>query len=206
MNWLDTETKAILRGTHQPKLAPPKAGEFALILLRKGSDEERLVRAIRRTNDDTEFKARFLARLPVPVTITPGVTEEEALFGQFELICCDAISVFIRSEVLMEQDDDYLNPLYGKVLESPEFRQVKVDILDVPATESGQKFVEQFLDIPLSDLKNEGLHYSALVPFKKARIMKHWAAGIEARVECDAIQEPPPEKIFIRLPNQSRDE
>lgn len=123
MNWLDTETKAILKKEDELKLAPSKAAEFALILLRKGNDERRLTRAISRINDCGESEAAELIRSVLPVTIDPGLTESEALFGQFELICCDAIGAFIRSEVLEQSGESYLRSLFGKVSHSPEFRR-----------------------------------------------------------------------------------
>ncbi len=185
MNWLDTETKSILQKEHDPKLAPSKAVEFGLVLLRKGVDQERLVRAVRRINESTEAEAAELVHSPVPVTINPGLTEGEALFGQFELICCDAISAFVRSEVLFEQHQHkYLQDVFQRVLESPEFRPTRVKVLDVPATESGQKFLDQFVG-----LATLGRAKSVWVPFKKARIMKHWAARVGARVDCAALQE-----------------
>jgi hypothetical protein len=49
MNWLDTETKSILWKEPETKLAPPKAGEFALVLLKEGKDFKRLVRALQRS-------------------------------------------------------------------------------------------------------------------------------------------------------------
>jgi len=104
MNWLDTETKGILQKEIEPKLAPPKAAEFGLVLLQKGADYQRLIRAICRTNECSEVEAVTLARSPVPVNVNPGLTQAEAIFGQFELICCDSISAFIRSEVLLEQN------------------------------------------------------------------------------------------------------
>ncbi len=198
MNWLDTETKAILQKEDTPKLAPPTAAEFALVLLRKGTDDKRLVRAIRRINECIEPDAVQLAHQQVPVTINPGLKEEEALFGQFELICCDAIAPFIRSEVLLEQANPaYLQSLFQQVLESREFKPTKVEILNVPATESGQKFVDQFLGIPLPGADRPFPRFSVCVPFKKARIMKHWAARVGADVCCDALEGSPAEADAI---------
>jgi len=189
MNWLDTETKEILQKEHDPKLAPPKAAEFALVLIRKGTDHQRLVRAVCRINECSESEAIKLARLPAPVTINPGLTQEEALFGQFELICCDAIAAFIRSEVLVEQDEEsYLQALFQKVLQSPEFKPTQIDVLEVPATDSGQKFVDQFLGIPLPGQKRRVARFSVWVPLKKARIMTHWATRVGAQVQCEAVQ------------------
>jgi len=190
MNWLDTETKSILQKEHEWKLAPPRAAGFALVLIRKGTDNQRLVRAISRINECRESEAIELARLPAPVTINPGLKEEEALFGQFELICCDAISAFIRSEVVLEQGERiYLQALFQRVLQSPEFKPTRIDVLEVPATDSGQKFVDQFLGIPLQEQKMGEARFSVWVPFKKARIMKHWATRVGAQVKCDAVKD-----------------
>jgi hypothetical protein len=190
MNWLDTETKAILRKAHEPKSAPPKAAEFALVLIRKGTDHQRLVRAICRINECGESEAIALSRLLAPVTINPGLNEAEALFGQFELICCDAVAAFVRSEVLLEQDQkDYLQALFQRVLQSPEFKPTRIDVLDVPAIDSGEKFVDQFLGIPLPGQQRRVSRFLVWVPYKKARIMKHWAARIGAQVQCEAIQD-----------------
>ena len=146
MNWLDTETKAILRKEDESKLTLTKTAEFALVLIRKGTDDERLVRAIRRINECSESEAVELVGLPKPVTINAGLTEAEAYFGQFELICCDAIAAFVRSEVILQQDDYvYLRGLFEKVAQSPEFRPTEVEILEVPSTEAGEMFVDQFL-------------------------------------------------------------
>jgi hypothetical protein len=188
MNWLDTKTKEILQKEQDPKLAPPKAAEFALVLIRKGTDHQRLVRAICRINECRELEAIKLARLPDPVTINPGLTQEEALFGQFELICCDAIAAFIRSEVLRQNEKSYLEALFQKVLQSPEFKPARIDVFEVPATESGQRFVDQFLGIPLPGQKRRVARFSVWVPFKKARIMMHWATRVGVQLHCDAVQ------------------
>jgi hypothetical protein len=189
MNWLDTETKAILQKKPDTKLAPPKSGEFALVLLKKGADHDWLVRTIRRVNSCLEVEADYLARLPLPATINRGVTEGEALFRQFELICCDTIVAFIRSEVVTSQSPNYLHALYHKILASPEFKEVKMDVLEIPQTEAGENFVSQFLGISPAAHEGDAFHWSALVTYKKARIMKHWAARIGAQVRCDAIQD-----------------
>ncbi len=194
MNWLDTETKAILERAHEPKPTAAKAAEFGLVLLGRGSDNGRLVRAIRRINDGTEFEAIRLSCLPLPVAINPGLTEPEAFYGQFELICCDAVAVFVRSEVLLEQGQkEYLDALFQRVLQSPEFRPARVDVLEVPATEAGEQFVDQFLGNPCPGEKRPFDELSIWVPYKKARIMRHWAARVGAQVQCDEVRDAPRE-------------
>ncbi|HXE41502.1 MAG TPA: hypothetical protein VN516_00655, partial [Candidatus Baltobacteraceae bacterium] len=79
MNWLDTETKELLQKVRDPKLAPPKTAEFALVLLRKGKDHDRLIHAIAQINKCSEADALVLASRRVPVTLNPDLTEEEAL-------------------------------------------------------------------------------------------------------------------------------
>lgn len=187
MNWLDTETKTILQKEHDPKLAPAKVAEFALVLLRKGSDGQRLIRAIRRINKCAEVEARELSTLAVPVVVNPGLIEAEVLFGQFELICCDAISVFVRSEIIMEREEPaYLESLFQKVAQSPEFAPTWIEVLDVPSTDAGEGFADQFLGDMVPD---RGRAYiSAQVPYKKARIMQHWAKRIGATIRCEARQ------------------
>ena len=189
MNWLDTETKAILQKEHEPKLAPPKTAEFGLVLIRKGSDEQRLIRAICRINDCLESEGVAVAREPTPIIINSGLTEAEALLGQFELVCCDSIAAFVRSEVLLERDQKaYLDALFQRVLQSPEFRSTRIDVLEVPATEAGEKFVDQFLGNPMPEAKRPIDEFSLWVPYKKAKLMKHWAARVGAQVQCDAVQ------------------
>lgn len=183
MNWLDTQTKEILQRVHGDKTAPPKAAEFGLVLLRKGKDHQRLIDATAQINKCGRQDATLLTSRNTPVVINPGLTEGEALWGQFELICCDSISIFLRSEVIEQNDKSYLYPLFEKVLESAEFKPVAVAITHVPNTEMGKKFVGQFLGE--SSAVNE-LPLFLKIPFKKARIMAHWAERVGAQLKLDS--------------------
>jgi hypothetical protein len=183
MNWLDTQTKELLQKVRDEKLAPPKTTEFALVLLRKGQDHERLVDAITQINKCNKSDAVVLASRQIPVTINLDLTEEDALWGQFELICCDAISIFLRSEVMEQNDRSYLWPLFEKVLQSSEFKPATVKITEVPETESGEKFVGQFLgEVPVKRV----FPVTVTMPFKKARIMEHWATRVGASLKIEA--------------------
>ena len=184
MNWLDTETKAILQKADEPKPAPSRAAEFALVLIKKAPDRPRLVRAISRINECSEPKAAALADRPVPVTINIDLSEEDAIYGQFELISCDAIGIFVRSEVLRQSERGYTQALFGRILQSAEFKPVKIKVVEVPETESGQKFVDQFLG-PIIPRRKPAYPLSVEVPFKKARIMMHWATRVGAQVQRD---------------------
>lgn len=179
MNWLDTQTKELLQKVRDEKLAPSKTAEFALVLLREGPDRRRLIDAIVEINKCSETDATVLAKQATPVTINPDLTEEEALWGQFELICCNAVSIYLRSEVIEQNDRSYLSPLFKKVSESSEFRPTTVSIRHVPKTESGQNFLEQFVG---DAARSRPFPIVLTIPFKKARIMEHWAARIGAQM------------------------
>jgi hypothetical protein len=188
MNWLDTETKAILQREDEPRLAPSKVAEFALVLGSKGTDRERLVRAVCRINDCSRLEAVAFLDQPSPVTINSDLTEEEATLGQFELICCEAVSAVVRTEVAEQADREYLEDVLRRVSHSPEFKPTILRINDVPTNESGRRFVDQFLGLGLKNLKELGLPRRFTMPAKKARIMKHWAARVGAQVHDDAAE------------------
>jgi len=181
MNWIDTQTKELLQKVPDDPLAPSKNAEFALVLIRKGQDRQRLINAIIQINKCSESDAAILASRRTPVTINPDLTEGDALLGQFELICCDAISIFLRSEVIDQNDRSYLWPLFKKVMESREFKPATVSITEVPKTESGEKFMDQFLG------GSRATPVTLTIPFKKARIMEHWATRIGAQLKFDVI-------------------
>jgi hypothetical protein len=185
VNWLDTQTKEILQKAGDDKIAPSKAAEFALVLLRKGPDDQRLIEVIAEINNCNEAAAAVLAKRDTPITVNPDLTEEAALWGQFELVCCDAVSVFLRSEIIGQNDQSYLRPLFKKISGSSEFRPTTVNILQVPATESGDKFLTQFVRIPTV---KHTFPIKLKVPFKKARIMEHWANRIGAQVRLESLE------------------
>ena len=143
-----------------------------------------MIRAISRINECSESKAAELADRPVPVTINIDLSEEDAVFGQFELISFDAIGVFVRSEVLRQSEMGYSHALFGKTLQSAEFKPVKIRVVEVPETESGQKFVDQFLG-PTIPRRKPAYPLSVELPFKKARIIMRWATRVGAQVQRD---------------------
>jgi hypothetical protein len=163
----------------------PETAEFALILLRKGPDHQRLVDAIIEINKARKANAAALASRATPVTIKSGLTEAEALWAQFELICCDAVSIYVRTEVIEQNDKAYLAGLFKEVSESPEFRPANVTIIQIPATESGEKFLERF--VGTSGLIRS-FPMTLTVPFKKARIMEDWAARIGAEIKLERVK------------------
>ena len=176
MNWLDTETKELLQKVQDEKLAPPKTAEFGLVLVRKGNDYNRLTRAVVQINKCSERDAAKLASSQPPVVINPDLTEGEALWGQFELICSDAISLFLRSEVLEQNDRAYLDKLFNQVSHSDEFKPCTICLVEVPQTDAGEKFITQFLG------RAPSFPATVTVPFKKGRIMEHWARRVGAKV------------------------
>lgn len=165
------------------ELESAETAEFALVLLRKGPDRRRLVDAIIEINKCSEANANMLATRATPITVRADLTEAEAVWGQFELICCDAVSIYLRSEVIEENDESYLRPLFKTFSESLEFRPATVNIIRVPATESGEKFLKQFAG---SSALACAFPMTFTVPFKKARIMEQWAARVGAEMKWES--------------------
>jgi len=175
--WLDTETKAILQGVPPTKLARPLVFTFTVVLLTKGQDHERMIRAVNRiVPGEAELPETNLAG-PCPLVVCAGLTQDDALLGQFELISCDAISVFLRDEVVSEGEPSYLQNLYTTIREGLEFAEESIRVVSVPNDPRGDRFLDQFVGPPgvvRQDLQSgEGFHLR--VPRRKAKLMRHWA-------------------------------
>jgi hypothetical protein len=183
MSWLDPQTLELLAGVPPRKQAPSKTAEFGLVLLRKGTDEQRLVRAISRINDCSDATAEALVRRPLPIFVNRDLDYGDVLLGQFELICCDATAAFLNSEVLEQGDPRYLAALFDRIRESPEFRRTALTVVYIPRSDAGERFADQFLGVSGGAFAELACPLPLDVPFKKARIMQHWAAQIGARVE-----------------------
>jgi hypothetical protein len=180
--WLDTQTKEILKGSPPEKEAPALAAGFSLILLEKCSDSKTLQRALDRVlGVELERIPRILEQ-ECPVLIKEGLPEEDALLGQFELICVDSLSVFIRDDVVAEGDLSYLSELYLNLRRSPEFEKVLLRVSYVPNNEEGEKFWDQFISS-----KRLSAPIDLTVTRKKARIMVHWGKRIGAELAVDLM-------------------
>ena len=173
-SWLDTETRALLQKLPPKKLARPDTAAYSLVLLSiYHHNIEREIRAVQRILQTSQAAARRLLGQPFPVRITEGLTHNDALLGQFELISCDCVSVFIEDDVVNEASPNYLVTLYRQLLSSDEFQEVAVRIVSLPENNQGDKFVDQFIG-------GEHTNYPGDLRTlrKKARIMEHWAAKI----------------------------
>jgi hypothetical protein len=114
--WLDTETKAMLQQAPPEKLAPPDTGMFTLVLLQKGNDLTRIVQALTRIPGLSREKAEHLAKWACPLRVAGSLSLGDAMLGQFELVCCDSIAVFLRDEVVASAERQYLVELYQQFL------------------------------------------------------------------------------------------
>jgi hypothetical protein len=176
--WLDTETKAILQPSPPAKLAPPDTATFTLVLLGVPQGKpDRVVSALERILGGAREKALQLLARPVPASVKGRLSYPDALLGQFELIACDAVSVFLMDEVVSTAPADYLAGLYAELCESPEFKSVSVRIESMPADERGRDFLDRFTGAASPELPLE-----LRVMGKKARIMTHWGAKIGGKV------------------------
>lgn len=178
--WLDTETKAILQKEPPGKLAPAEAAPFGLVLLTKGNDRDRTARAITRIVPIDSREAGTLLEKSCPLTVRTQLTLEDALLGQFELACCDAVSVFLREEVVADNDQAYLGQLYDRILNGREFEEVSLTLISAAQDPSGDRFLDQFLGSPAA-IRRE-LQQQPGLPLRmirrKAKLMNHWAEKI----------------------------
>jgi hypothetical protein len=176
--WLDTETKALLQRSPPEKLAPSDTATFTVVLLAVPRESpERLVRAVTCMLDATRDEALQVLALPLPTPIKSGLSYQDALLGQFELIACDAISVFLADEVVGNAPASYLAELYDDVRHSPEFELVSVRIESVPVNAKGRDFWDRFIGAAVPQLPMK-----LTVMKKKARIMAHWLEKIGGRI------------------------
>jgi hypothetical protein len=182
--WLDTETKALLQQSPPEKYAPPDTGIFTLVLLRKGNDLTRLAQALARVPGLSSEKAERIVSSCCPLPVARSLSLHDALLGQFELVCCDSISVFVRDEVVWSASSDYLPRLYSHLQRSPEFENVSISVTLIPQSDQGRRFVDQFLGgmSQLSSCPHRGYFCEITAMRKKARIMVHWAKKVGADV------------------------
>ena len=176
-SWLDPETKALLQKLPPDKLAPPDIDGFTLVLLSvHRADLTRLPRAVQRILGGSFKDAAASLHADLPIPVKRGLTLADAMLGQFELICCDAISVFIADGVVSGARPGYLDDLYGSLLRSHEFAETTLRIERLPVDVRGEAFIDQFLG------HSPDLPAVLTLSRKKARIIYQWANRIGAQV------------------------
>jgi hypothetical protein len=182
--WLDTETKAMLQQVPPEKYAPSDTDTFTLVLLRKGDSLRRLAQALEKVPGLSSEKAESVASSCCPLPVARGLSLYDALLGQFELVCCDSVSVFLRDGVVWSAAGDYLARLYPQFELSPEFETVSVNVGSIPRTEQGERIVRQFFGgmEDDSDRVHTGFSFHGNMMRKKARIMAYWAKKLGAEV------------------------
>lgn len=178
-SWLDAETKATLQQVPPQKFAPATLDTYSAVVLSCGADYDHLrrVRAFDRILRTSWIDAEFQTTRRPPFIVKRELTPAGAMLAQFELICCDVVSVFISDAVMSSADPTYLSELYGALARADEFEEVGVRVVSIPRHAAGQALLDQFVgrEIP-------GFPYDMVVTRKKARIMAHWATKIGARV------------------------
>ena len=179
--WFDTETKALLQNAPPEKLAPPGTLGFTLVLLSKTDDPVRLRYAATKAG---WLEAAFNAALTnhCPLALATGLTLDDAMLAQFELACCDSAAVFIRDEVVAENDHGYLSELYSELSSSEEFQPIGVQVHSVPHDDHGRRYLQQFLGADEKSPQRIRIPLHLMVMKKKARIMCYWARKIGADV------------------------
>jgi hypothetical protein len=174
MDWLDTETKALLQRSPPEKLAPPDMATFALVLL--ACDVQQGVAEAWESEADRVRSGRL------PVCVKKGLTYSDGQIAHFELLCRDAASVIIADDVVAEAPADYLAGLYEELRRIDEFELVTVLIYSLPDGPIGQEFFDRFLRG-----RKPALAFPLKLMRKKARIMQHWAARIGGLMTTEEV-------------------
>jgi hypothetical protein len=128
-------------------------------------------------------RAVSLAAQPCPVHIVRSLSLADAMLGQFELVCCNSISVFLRDEIVFPGERQYLSELYQQVESSPEFESVTVTLGSLPDSVSSRRFLDQFLGpADAASALLAGHLRGERMMRKKARILQHWAKKTGAEI------------------------
>jgi hypothetical protein len=163
----DPETKAVRSRPPPKKLAPPDTKAFSLVLLGViDPADERFRRTATRIADVGINEAWPIDQDALPIVLRRGLSLADAQIGQFELICCDCISVFLADSVVKNASTGYLADLYATLRASSEFEQTRISVQSLPAGEEGSRFIARFF----------GAHppacpFELVMPGKKARAM-----------------------------------
>jgi hypothetical protein len=177
-NTPERKTQAKRRRAPPWKLAPPGTATFTLVLLDVGcSDRDRVACAVERIVRDAGTDVRARVAGPLPLAVEHGLSHADALLGQFELICCDCISIFVCDTVLASASSQYLKRLFARLRTSAEFDLVGARLESVPLGPAGLAFMNRFFGQLLVDLPLE-----LQVMRKKARSMSQVAESIGARL------------------------
>lgn len=172
-SWLDPETQASLQKCPPLTVAPSTTDGFSVVVLHhSGTVDDRGLHALQAGFNISREAASHLGDKWLPFIGAQHLPHADAMLAQFELICCDIISVFIADSVIDRATPQYLADLYNSLIRGSEFSPLTVRVKSIPETEAGTRFTSRFIaDHPVA------LPYTMMATFKKARVMQHWASS-----------------------------
>jgi len=176
-DWLDTETRAILRKSPPAVETAVDAKGYSLLLVKAGRDESRAIQAV---SEIQRYGATNSTN--ISIVIAQQLTLDAAMAGQFALSCCDCVSAFVPDEVVYDANAGYLYELSEAVTRSPEFEWITVRLISIPPNDRGRQFAWQFLGMAVGFATPSEIQ----VHRKKARLMMHWAPKCGVRLEVES--------------------
>lgn len=174
------------RTREQLEQSPPSdleriaAESFSVTVIRMDARGEhgRYVRAYERVLKTSRVDAAFQTTRVPPFVVKRMLTFADALFVQFELICCEIISVIVADAVMASADRRYLDHLFSALLKSEEFAPTSLRIISIPDNDAGDRFTQQFIGTPRPIMP-----HSMMTTHKKAKAMIQWAGSIGAIIQ-----------------------
>jgi len=147
VEWLDTQTKALLQRAAPEKMSPPDTATFSLVLLAiERQKHNRVVQTLCQIFGVSLGTAHHILDILAneqPKVLKHGLSYPDALMGQFDLVCCDCISVFLADEVVEQAPKNYLSDLYSQLRQSSEFEIIHVRIESIPKNQQGEAFLSK---------------------------------------------------------------
>lgn len=174
--WLDTETRAILQASNPEIAIQTDIEGYSLLLVKKGPDPNRLSDVISSIQE-----LGISNQTQIKNVIAQQLTLDEAVWGQFQLSCCDCAAAFVTDEIVFDDNASYLARVTESILRCPEFELVPIRITFIPQSERGRQFAWQFLGLAVGI----SLPLKATIYRKKARLMRHWAEHCGVEVQFD---------------------
>ena len=177
-DWIELATQSELEASPPSKLIATTTQTYSLLLLKWGQDHNRVESVV------AEIQASLGVKLKdLPFVVCQRMTLDDAMVGQFALVCCDCVSAFITDDLVDAENKPFFEQLLREVSTSTEFDLVTTKVMYIPDSKAAKRFCWQFFG------QAEGVKAPAEYEFhrKKVRLMKLAADQCGVRMQTGSI-------------------